>query len=405
MTMPRSMEPGAPVAAGAIPLSVPYIHGREWEYVKETLDTGWVSSVGPFVTRLETEFAAAVGAHHAVAVGSGTAALHIALVVSGIGAGDEVILPSLTFIAPANAIRYTGAWPVLLDVDPDTYQLDPNAVAEFLSSECARDGAGVLRNRHTGRAVRAILPVDLIGHPVYHEPLERLDKSYGLQIIEDATESLGAHYRGRKVGSFPRFACFSFNGNKLLTTGGGGMLVVHDEALAKRARYLTTQAKDDPVEFVHGAVGYNYRLTNVQAAIGCAQLEQLDAFLEKKRRIRERYLAAFADIEGITPQSEASWARSAHWLFTVRVNAARFGSDSRQLMSRLGERAIQARPFWQPLHLSPAMIGSWASACSIATELNRECLSLPCSVGLTDEEQERVIDAVRHASKSGLAES
>src|SRR5262245_23809249 len=267
-----------------VPLSVPHLAGNEWRYVKECLDTSWVSSAGGFVTRLERVLADRTGRAHGVATSSGTAALHTALVVAGIGADDEVLMPALTFIAPANAARYVGAWPVFVDVEPDHWQIDPGKLAEFLERECQwRDGA--LWNRTSGRRVRAVLPVDLLGHPFDADPILDLARSRELIVIEDATESLGARYKNRSVGRLGDLACFSFNGNKIVTSGGGGMIVTDDTNWADRARYLTTQAKDDPIEHQHGDVGYNYRLTNVQAAIGVAQLEQLDDHVERKRFI------------------------------------------------------------------------------------------------------------------------
>ena len=395
MSSNRTREPGAPVAAGMVPLSVPNIGGREWEYVKECLDTGWVSSVGPFVERFEREFAEAVGAPHAVAVASGTAALHVALQLAGVGPDEEVILPALTFIAPANAVRYIGAWPVFLDVDPDIWQLDAGAVRQFLGTDCRRNADGSIWNQHTGRRVRGILPVDILGHPADLDALHALAEEYGLALVEDATESLGARYRGHPVGSRSMLTGFSFNGNKLLTTGGGGMLVTRDPDLARRARYLTTQAKDDAVEFVHGAVGYNYRLTNVQAAIVCAQLERLGEFVAIKRRIAEAYTTAWRQIPGITAQGEAPWARSALWLYTVLVDQARYGRSSRELMAALDADGIQTRPLWQPMHRSPAHRGSWFAACPVTDRLHAAALSLPCSTGLTTAEQGRVIESVR----------
>ena len=225
-----------------------------------------------------------------------------------------------------------------------------------------------------------------------------LADAFGLAIIEDATESLGARYKDRPLGRISPMTCFSFNGNKLITTGGGGMLVCDDEATAKRARYLATQAKDDPIEYVHSTVGYNYRLTNVLAAFGCAQLEHLDAFVEKKRAIASRYTEAFRDLPGITPMREAPWAFSAFWMFTVLVDPHAFGLDSRALLRRLADQRIQARPLWQPMHRSSAHQGIWNRACPVAESIHARALSLPCSVGLTREDQDRVVDAVRTAA-------
>ena len=280
----HSAEPGAPPPAGFIPLCVPEIRGNEWRYVKDCLDTGWVSSVGSYVNRFEQMAAERVGVTHAVATVNGTAALHIALQLAGVEPDDEVLVPTLTFIAPANAVRYCGAWPVFVDAEPEYWQMDPAKTAEYLENGCVwRDGA--LRSRATGRRVRALLPVHVLGHPADVAPLLELARKFNLAVIEDATESLGAAYRDRPVGQWGDIACLSFNGNKLLTTGGGGMILTNNTAWAQRAKYLTTQAKDDPVEYVHGAIGYNYRLTNVQAAMGCAQMELLDEYIVAKRRI------------------------------------------------------------------------------------------------------------------------
>ena len=303
-------EPGAPPPGGTIPLCVPSMGGNEWAYVKECLDINWVSSLGAFVDRFETELAEYVGSKHAVATASGTAALHIALLVAGVEPDDEVLLPALTFIAPANAVRYCQAWPVFIDVEPRFWQLDIDRVARFLEDECVvREGA--LHNRASGRRVKAVLPVHVLGHPVDMNPLLGLARRYGLAVVEDATESLGARYKDRLVGNLGDIAVFSFNGNKLITTGGGGMIVTDSREWADRARYLTTQAKDDSIEYVHNEVGFNYRLTNVQAAMGCAQLEDIEDRLTAKRAVAEAYRDGLADVEGVTLPEEAPWASSA----------------------------------------------------------------------------------------------
>lgn len=374
-----------------VPLCVPEIGGNEWRYVKECLDTGWVSSVGSYVERFETDLAQTVGARVAVATTSGTAALHTALLVAGVERDDEVLVSTLTFIAPANAIRYAGAWPVFIDAEPTHWQMDPHQAVEFLERGCVwRDGA--LYNRLTGRRVRAVVPVHILGHPVDLAPLLDAARKYDLAVIEDATESLGARYRGEAVGHLGDIACFSFNGNKLLTTGGGGMLVTDNEKWAHRARYLTTQAKDDPIEYVHQEIGFNYRLTNVQAAMGVAQLERLGEFVDRKRAIAARYAGALQAVDGLTLMAEASWADSSWWMYTVLVDEARFGRDSRSLLKALEGAAIQTRPLWQPLHCSRAHLGAFHMACPVAERLNREALSLPCSVGLTEDDQRRVTD-------------
>jgi perosamine synthetase len=377
-----------------IPLSVPELRGNEWRYVKECLDSNWVSSVGAFVDRFEAMVAERLGRRFAVATVNGTAALHVALRVAGIEPDDEVLVPTLTFIAPVNAIRYLGAWPVLIDADPATWQMDPERTTDFLARECQWAG-GELRNRETGRRVRALLPVSILGHPCDFEPLLTAARRYDLRVVEDAAEGLGAGYRGRPVGTAGDLACLSFNGNKIVTTGGGGMIVTDDETSARRARYLTTQAKDDPVEYIHGEIGYNYRLTNLQAAVGCAQLEQLDAYVARKRALAAAYRSALAEVPGLTPMPEAPWAASTFWLYTVLVDPEGYGIDSRGLLAALAERGIQTRPLWQPAHRSPAHRDLRPASCPVADRLYAQALSLPCSVGLTDADQQRVIAAIR----------
>lgn len=384
----------APAAREAIPLSAPNIAGNEWKYVKVCLDSGWVSSAGRYVERFEREFAAAVTAPHAVACASGTAALHIALLVSGVQPDDEVVVPALTFIAPANAVRYVGAWPTFVDAGLDYWQIDCSQLEAFLHEDCVIS-QGTLRNRHTGRRVSAVLAVDILGHPCDMDRVHELAAEFELAVVEDATESLGARYRGAPVGSGGCVAAFSFNGNKLLTTGGGGMLVTADARVAERARYLTTQAKDDPVEFVHGSVGYNYRLTNVQAAMGCAQLEQFADFVASKRRIAHRYDSGLADAPGVTRMQEAPWAQSVYWMYTIRLDVSHAAISSRGLLQALRAEGIETRPLWQPLHQSPAHRASFARACPVAETLHREALCLPCSTGLRPDQQDRVVDAIR----------
>jgi perosamine synthetase len=392
------LEPGAAADGDMIPLSVPELRGREWEYIKDCLDTGWVSSVGAYVDRFERALAEATGNRFAVATGSGTAALHISLLVSGVQPDDEVLVSSLTFIAPVNAIRYCGAWPVLVDAEPDYWQMAPEHVVSFLERDCSyRDG--VLRNTRTGRRVSALLPVHILGHPCDMDPIREIAAKYGLVVIEDATESLGARYKDEAVGHLGRLACLSFNGNKLITTGGGGAIVTDDEELARKAKYLTTQAKDDPLEYIHNEIGYNYRLTNIQAAMGCAQVELLDSYLEAKLDIAARYRRGLESVPGITLMPQAPWATNAYWLYTVLVDEGRYGMDSRALLHHLDDERIQTRPLWQPAHMSPAHAGSQALGGEVASKLNREALSLPCSVGLKEVDQERVIAAVqRYAS-------
>lgn len=394
MSPTEKLAPGAPPAADFIPLTVPEIGGNEWEYVKECLDTNWVSSVGAYVDRFEKLMAEHVGTKYAVATVNGTSALHVAMMLAGVEANDEVLVSTLTFIAPANAIRYVGAWPVFIDAEPIYWQIDPDRVADFIENDCRWDGH-VLVNRKTGRRVKAILPVHILGHPADLDPILKIAAKYSLPVIEDATEGLGARYRGKSLGSFGQSACFSFNGNKIITTGGGGMLVTDDAALAKRAKYLTTQAKDDPIEYVHNEIGFNYRLTNVLAAIGCAQMEQLDAFVQAKRRIARRYEDALSAIPGIQVPNEADWAFSTYWMYTVLIDESELGIGARDFLRELSSRKIQARPLWQPIHRSPSHRQDTSFSCPVADGLHRQALSLPCSVGLDSGAQDSVIEAVK----------
>ena len=393
--------PGVAPAPDFIPLLVPEIRGNEWNYIKECLDTNWVSSVGTFVDRFEREMAQRVDTRFAVATVNGTSALHVAMLVAGVQPEDEVLVSTLTFIAPVNAIRYAGAWPVFIDAEPNYWQMNSAAVADFLERGCRwQDGA--LYNRRTGRRVAAIMPVHILGHPVEMDPILEVARKFNLTVIEDATESLGASYKGRPAGSLGDIACFSFNGNKMITTGGGGMLVTSNEQWARKAKYLTTQAKDDPVEYVHSEIGYNYRMTNLLAAMGCAQLEQLDTYLAAKRLIADRYADSLQNIPGISLMKEAARARSSWWMYTVLVDPSGFGMTCRELLRLLNSKKIQTRPLWQPIHKSKAHEGGGAEVLPIAEKLYEQALSLPCSIGLHEDEQSRVIEEIQNAVSSRI---
>jgi len=378
-----------------IPLSVPVMRGNEAAYLKECIDTNWVSYVGPFVARFESEFAVAVGAPHAVAMNSGTAALHIALLAAGVGAGELVVMPDLTFIAPANAVRYCGADPVFVDVTADRWQLDVEKVAAFLARECERTTAGV-RDRVTGKRIAALLPVHLLGHPVDLDPLMAIAAEYGLPVVEDATESLGSTYKGRAPGTFGLAGCFSFNGNKIITSGGGGMLTTASPEVARASRYLSTQARDDTLEYVHAAVGFNYRLTNLQAAVGVAQLEQLADHVKRKRELAARYAAGMGDIPGVTLPGEAPWARSTFWLYTILV-APPARRTSRELIADLDGAGIEARPVWAPLHEQGPYRAARTFGLEHTAAIHAAAVSLPSSVDLSEADQDRVIAAVRRS--------
>ena len=384
------------MSSNAIPLSVPHLAGNEWTYIKDCLDTNWVSYVGPYVDRFERELAAKVGAGYAVATSSGTAALHVALLLAGVGRDDEVVMPGLTFVAPANAIRYCGAWPTFTDVRADDWQWDLAQVADFLASGCStRDGK--LVNKQTGRRIAALLPVHLLGGMCDVDGLGELANRYELPVVEDAAECLGATYKSRPIGA-PcssyrgplRLVITSFNGNKIITTGGGGAIFTDTQEMAARAKHLTTTAKADKIEFLHDEVGYNYRLTNIAAALGVAQLEKLDEYVEIKRTIAERYAAAFRSNRCIRPHPEPTHCRSTYWMYSVRLDRA-----SRPQVDRLNAVGIMARPIWIPLSRLPAFKDSCCVYRSLqCDELYATGFSLPCSTGLPADDQERVIQAL-----------
>jgi dTDP-4-amino-4,6-dideoxygalactose transaminase len=373
------------MSAGEIPLAVPSLDGNAAGYVQQCLEDNLVSSVGPFVERFEREFAAAVGARHAVACASGTAALHVALRLAGAGPGTLVAVPAFTFIASANAVAYTGAQPWLVDSERATWNLD----AERLHDEvCRRAAAG----RPLPAAIEA---VHVLGHPAQLEPLLDLRARFGIPLVEDAAEALGASYTagalaGRQVGAVGDLGCFSFNGNKTITTGGGGMIVTDDADLARRARHLTTQAKLPGPAYVHDEVGYNYRLTNLAAALGVAQLERLPVFLAAKRAVAGRYRRACEGLP-VTFAPHAPWAEPSSWLSCLLLD------DPEPVVGALAANGVQARRLWPPLWDQAPYRDAPRLGGGVADELSRRGLSLPSSVGLTEHDQARVVAALRAA--------
>jgi perosamine synthetase len=386
------LAPGAQAPPGGVPLAAPDIGELERRFVDESLRSGWVA-YGSFVERLEAEVRGLLGVDHAVGVASGTAALHLALLVAGVRPGDEVVVPALSFISPAFAIRYVGAHPVFVDAEPRYRQLDPERLAALLEDECDVTAEGLIR-RASGRRIGAIVPVDVLGHPADIDAVNALASKHGVPVVEDAAEALGASLRGRPAGALAGIGCLSFNGNKIVTAGSGGMVVSQDAAVAERVRYLATQAKDDPLEYVHGAIGFNYRLSNVHAALGYGQLLRLEEFVAAKRRIAAAYTDSLRAVPGIELPAEAADAVCTFWLYTIHVHAKEYGLSSRELLGRLVQAGIQARPLWQPLHRSPAFGDAFQRACPVADALHATGLSLPSSVTLTPADQARVIELI-----------
>ena len=371
-----------------IPLAEPSIGALEIEYVTDAVRSGYVSSIGPYVTRFEQEFAAAVGAEHAVACASGTAALHVALKVLGVGAGDEVAVADFTFIGSVNPVVYQGAEPLFVDSERATWNIDPELLIEHLSGRLSR-----------GEALpKAVEVVHVLGQPARIEPLLDFCGEHGIAVLEDAAESLGAGWvsgplAGRHTGTVGTVGAFSFNGNKIATTGGGGMIVTDDAALAARARHLTTQAKVPGVGYLHDEVGYNYRLTNLSAALGAAQLERLPEFVRRKSEIAERYDAAFRSLDLVLPPREKS-DRATYWLYSVLVPDGATSADRDALLDHLNRAGVQARALWRPLHMQPPFAATRRLGGEVAEDLFDRGVSLPCSVGLGEADQQLVIDAV-----------
>lgn len=382
-----------------IPLSVPEISGNEWKYVKDCLDTGWVSSVGSYVSRFEEMVADYVGAKYAVATVNGTSALHVSLIACGVQPNDEVIVPTLTFIAPVNIIRYCNAYPVFMDCDMDTLCIDVQKITDFIKGECTQQKDGYTYNKKTNRRLKAVIPVHIFGHPVDMDGLIEICTKYNIDIIEDATESLGSEYKGEKTGSFGKVGCFSFNGNKIITTGGGGMLVTNDESIAKRARHLTTQAKSDPFEYDHDEIGFNYRLTNIQAAMGVAQMEKLNEFIFLKRQNVTFYKAKLVCLEDVELFEEQPWAKSNYWFYTIKVPK----EHKKALMSLLLSKGIQVRPIWRLIHLLTIYKNFQTYKIDNAIGFYETCINIPCSISLKKSQIEFVVKEIKYYFNAAMS--
>ena len=369
-------------------LSPPHVFGDEESLVKDAFATNWIAPLGPHVDAFEKEFQDVVDVPHAVALSSGTAALHLAMELLGVGAGDHVICSSLTFSASANPICYQRATPVFVDCD-DTWTIDPNLLEAALKSGDA-----------AGRRAKAVIAVDLYGQCADYEQVLRVCDRFGVPLVEDAAEALGATYNGRSSGGFGRLGVFSFNGNKIITTSGGGMLVSHEKALADRARFLATQARDPAPHYQHSCIGYNYRLSNVLAAIGRGQLTTLTERVAARRRIFDRYVEVLRDLPGVDFMPEASYGRSNRWLTCLTIDPARFGADRESVRLALEAENIEARPVWKPMHMQPVFAGSPMFGGAVSERLFQRGLCLPSGSSLTAEDQDRVTSIVRRTCKA-----
>lgn len=357
-----------------VPLHEPTFDDKELEYVTDCVKTGWVSSVGAYVTRFEEDLAKRVGVKRAVAVVNGTAALHIALKVAGVKPNDEVLMPALTFIATANAVSYLGAIPHFVDVSEVSLGLDPRKLDRYLEKIAVKQN-GELINKQTGRVIRAVVPMHTFGHPVELDELIAVCDKYGLILVEDAAESLGSYYKGKHTGSFGKVNAMSFNGNKIATTGGGGAILTNDEQLANYAKHLTTTAKvPHRWEYVHDEIGYNYRMPNINAALGCAQLEKVPRFIKMKRDLTNYYQHLIKNIDGVQLFTEPAYASSNYWLQTLLLDEA---IERDEVLAYLNDNGVMSRPIWRPIHYLK-MYGKYPrSDLSVIEDLNKRVVNVP----------------------------
>ena len=373
-----------------IPLSVPNISGNELKYVSETIETEWVSSVGSYVDRFEKEFASYIGCRFAIAVVNGTAALHVSLIVAGVEENDEVLVPNLTFVAPVNAVMYCKAIPVFIDSEWKTLGMDPLCVQKFILEETAFEN-GYSVNKKTGRKVKAIVPMHTLGNAVDMDIFSALCRERNILIIEDASESLGSEYKGVKTGNIGDLACFSFNGNKIITTGGGGMITTNNEAFAKRAKHLSTTAKTDAVYFDHDEVGYNYRMVNVLAALGLAQLERLDEFVSIKRKNLLYYKELLGQHPYFYIHIDETNGTSNCWMYSlVKKNDCPYSTA--ELIDMFLAAQIQVRPIWKLMHKLSMFKDYQLFSNGVAEDIYTNVINIPCSTNLSKTQIERVVE-------------
>ncbi len=365
-------------------LSSPHLGAFERGYVDEAFASNWIAPLGPHVDAFQAEFARCVGAQHALALSSGTAALHLALQLVGVGPGDEVLVSTLTFSATVNPIRYLGASPVFIDSERTSWNMDPALLSEELEARA-----------RTGRLPRAVVVVHLYGQSADLDPIVAACERHGVPLVEDAAEALGSTYKGRVPGTLGRAGVYSFNGNKILTTSGGGMLVSADEGLIQHALKLATQARDPAPHYQHSEIGYNYRLSNVLAAIGRGQLRVLEERVAARRANFDFYARALADVPGLTFMPEAPWGRHTRWLTTLTIDPARFGADREAVRVALERENIEARPVWKPMHLQPVFAAFERRGGAVAEALFRDGLCLPSGSNLTPDERARVVEVIR----------
>jgi perosamine synthetase len=362
------------------PVAQPEIGKEELKNVTEAVKSGWVSSKGKFIEDFENLFAKYINVRYGVATSNGTTALHLALVALGIGPHDEVIVPNLTFAATINAVVYVGAKPVIVDVDPNYWCLDPDKLKKAITSR-----------------TKAIIPVHIYGHPCDMGAIMEIADHYGLYVIEDAAEAHGAEYKGRKVGSFGDIACFSFYGNKIITTGEGGMCLTNNKELAEKIKILRDHGMNPKKKYWHDIIGFNYRMTNLQAALGVAQLKKIEKFIKRKRKIAKLYAEELSSINGITLHPEMPWAKCVYWLYSILVNEKETGVNRDKLTKRLQNYGIETRNFFYPLHEMPLYNKYAKSSCPVSSNLSRKGLNLPSSLKLEEEDISYITKKIKEA--------
>lgn len=381
-----------------IPLSVPNLKGNEMKYVTHAIETEWVSTGGKYIEDFEKGISKYLGVEKAVACQSGTAGLHLALKLCGVFKDDEVIVPTLTFIAAVNPVKYLGAEPLFMDCD-DSLTMDMNKLEEFLEKECFLDN-GKLINSKTKRHIKAVIIVHVFGNMADMERLMYLSEKYNFKVVEDATEALGTYYNkgiyeGKFAGTIGDFGVYSFNGNKIITTGGGGMLVARNIDGLRKAKYLSTQAKDDILYYIHDEIGYNYRMTNLQGALGLAQLEQLENFINKKEKNYNLYKALLSEIAGLTILDFYKRIRPNYWFYSLLIDEKKYGLNRDKLLQKLNENKIQTRPIWGLIHEQKPYINNQAYKIEKAKYYYERILNIPCSSNLTEDNVCRVIEILR----------
>ena len=377
-----------------IPLSAPSLNGNELEYLKECIDTEWVSSAGKYVELFEKNITEYTGSKYAVACVNGTSALQLSFILAGVTQGDEVIVPALTFIAPINAISYNNATPIFMDADR-YYNIDSEKTISFIKNETTYKN-GATYNKKTNKKISAIVPVHVWGNACWLDELIFLCNERNIAVVEDSSESLGTfynsgNYAGKHTGTIGKIGCLSFNGNKIITTGGGGMILTDDLDLYEKAKYLTTQAKDDPIRYIHNEIGYNFRLTNIQSAVGVAQLKQLPDFIKRKKEIYRQYQKSLDKIEGLFLSSVPKYAKNNHWLNILQIDTSLYGNDREGIMRKLEENEIQTMPVWALNHLQKPYRNCQHYKIKNAISLVEKSLCLPSSSNLANGNLNKII--------------